>query len=220
MLRVRSRGRWSARSTTWSVGCQLSGSSSSCSSIPACPWCGCCAPYTTRMGWRLRCKTQWPRPTSTCCGMRSRCDDAAAARGVLVVDRPVWPVRAAGGERATGVAGGGPRGGGAGWWAANGLRVWQQLAGEGVELVIEDDGSDPARLADRFLSVASRCDLLLGPYSTQLTRAAAETMAGLESMLWNQGGAGDDVQALCPGRMVSVLAPTSRYALPFVRTRA
>src|SRR4051812_17006157 len=104
--------------------------------------------------------------------------------------------------------------------AANGLRVWQQLAGEGVELVIEDDGSDPARLADRFPSVASRCDLLLGPYSTQLTRAAAETMAGLESMLWNQGGAGDDVQALCPGRMVSVLAPTSRYALPFVRTRA
>src|SRR3954454_21742712 len=104
--------------------------------------------------------------------------------------------------------------------AANGLRVWQQLAGEGVELVIEDDGSDPDQLAERFPAVASRCDLLLGPYSTQLTRAAAEAMADIDGVLWNQGGAGDDVQALCPGRMVSVLAPTSRYALPFVRTRA
>src|SRR3954467_6472583 len=104
--------------------------------------------------------------------------------------------------------------------AANGLRVWQQLAGEDVELVIEDDGSDPQQLADRFPSVASRCDLLLGPYSTQLTRAAAEAMAEIDGVVWNQGGAGDDVQALCPGRMVSVLAPTSRYALPFVRTRA
>src|SRR4051794_4230266 len=103
--------------------------------------------------------------------------------------------------------------------AANGLRVWQQLAGEDVELVIEDDGSDPQQLADRFPSVASRCDLLLGPYSTQLTRAAAEAMAEIDGVVWNQGGAGDDVQALCPGRMVSVLAPTSRYAVPFVRTR-
>src|SRR3954469_16817733 len=45
-------------------------------------------------------------------------------------------------------------------------------------------------------------------------------MAEIDGVVWNQGGAGDDVQALCPGRMVSVLAPTSRYALPFVRTRA
>src|SRR4051795_2474753 len=103
--------------------------------------------------------------------------------------------------------------------AANGLRVCQRLAGEDVELVIEDDGSDPEQLADRFPSVASRCDLLLGPYSTQLTRAAAEAMAEIDGVLWNHGGAGDDVQALCPGRMVSVLAPTSRYAVPFVRAR-
>jgi ABC-type branched-subunit amino acid transport system substrate-binding protein len=104
--------------------------------------------------------------------------------------------------------------------AANGLRVWQRLAGEGIELVIEDDGSDPEQLAARFPGISSACDLLVGPYSTQLTRAAAEAMVGIDGVLWNQGGAGDDVQALCPGRMVSVLAPTSRYALPFVRTRA
>ena len=29
--------------------------------------------------------------------------------------------------------------------AAHGLRVWQRLAGDGVELEIEDDGSEPER---------------------------------------------------------------------------
>src|SRR4051794_2493348 len=104
--------------------------------------------------------------------------------------------------------------------AATGLRVWQKLAGGDARLEIEDDGSDPEQFAERFPRVASRNDLVLGPYSTQLTRAAAEAMAEIDRLLWNQGGAGDDVQALCPGRRVSVLAPTSRYALPFVRTRA
>ena len=42
-------------------------------------------------------------------------------------------------------------------------------------------------------------------------------MAEIDALLWNQGGAGDDVQRSCPGRIVSVLAPTTRYAVPFVR---
>jgi ABC-type branched-subunit amino acid transport system substrate-binding protein len=104
--------------------------------------------------------------------------------------------------------------------AANGLRAWQRLAGGDVELAVEDDGSDPEQFAARFPRVAGRCDLLLGPYSTQLMREAAQAMAEIDRVLWNQGGSGDDVQALAPGRVVSVLAPTSRYALPFVRTRA
>jgi ABC-type branched-subunit amino acid transport system substrate-binding protein len=103
---------------------------------------------------------------------------------------------------------------------AHGLRVWQQLAGDGVDLAIEDDGSDPEAFAVRFRRVASRCDVLLGPYSTQLMREAGEAMPEIDRLLWNQGGSGDDVQALCPGRIVSVLAPTTRYAVPFVRGRA
>ena len=103
--------------------------------------------------------------------------------------------------------------------AANGLRAWQRLAGE-IELEVEDDGSDPELFAARFPRVARRCDLLLGPYSTQLMREAAGAMADIDGVLWNQGGSGDDVQALCPGRVVSVLAPTCRYAVPFVRTQA
>ncbi len=104
--------------------------------------------------------------------------------------------------------------------AAHGLMAWQRLAGTDVEFEIEDDGSDPEQFTDRFGRVASRCDLLLGPYSTQLMRAAGQAMTEIDAVLWNQGGSGDDVQALCPGRIVSVLAPTSRYAVPFVESRA
>ncbi len=104
--------------------------------------------------------------------------------------------------------------------AAHGLMAWQRLSGAEVEFEIEDDGSDPEQFAARFGRVATHSDLLLGPYSTQLMRTAGEAMDEIDGVLWNQGGSGDDVQALCPGRIVSVLAPTSRYALPFVRTRA
>jgi ABC-type branched-subunit amino acid transport system substrate-binding protein len=104
--------------------------------------------------------------------------------------------------------------------AAHGLRAWQRLTGADVGLELEDDASDPELFAARFPRVASHCDLLLGPYSTQLMRAAAEAMSEIDGVLWNQGGSGDDVQALCPGQIVSVLAPTSRYAVPFARTRA
>jgi branched-chain amino acid transport system substrate-binding protein len=104
--------------------------------------------------------------------------------------------------------------------AANGLLAWKQLAGDSVEVEIEDDASDPATLAAIFPRVANRADLLLGPYSTQLMRVAGELAPGLDALLWNQGGSGDDVQAMRPGWVVSALAPTSRYAVPFVETLA
>ncbi len=103
--------------------------------------------------------------------------------------------------------------------AANGLRVWQQIAGGDTGLAIADDGSDPEAFAARLRLMASRCDVLLGPYSTQLLRAGAGAMPGIDRLLWNHGGAGDDVQVLCPGRIVSVPAPATRYATPFVRDR-
>jgi ABC-type branched-subunit amino acid transport system substrate-binding protein len=104
--------------------------------------------------------------------------------------------------------------------AANGLAAWRRLAGGDVDLELEDDASDLEQFAARFQQVAARCDLVLGPYSTQLMRQAAEAMSEIGGVLWNHGGSGDDVQALCPGRVVSVPTPTSRYALPFVRRQA
>ncbi len=104
--------------------------------------------------------------------------------------------------------------------AANGLKTWRALCGRDVHLSVEDDGSDPARVGDAIRRAAGSCDLLLGPYSTQLMREAGRAMADVDGLLWNHGGSGDDVQALCPGRIVSVLAPTSRYGQPFVRMLA
>ena len=100
--------------------------------------------------------------------------------------------------------------------AAHALEVWRDLDRD-AEVVVEDDGSDPVQLTNRLGGIAHRCDLLLGPYSSQLTRAAARLTAGLDRVLWNHGGSADDVQGAGAGLMVSVPAPASRYALPFVR---
>jgi ABC-type branched-subunit amino acid transport system substrate-binding protein len=104
--------------------------------------------------------------------------------------------------------------------AADGLKAWRSLTGDDVEVRVEDDCSDPERIAPGLRQLATECDLLLGPYSTQLMREAGRVIVELDGLLWNHGGSGDDVQAACPGRIVSVLAPTSRYAAPFVRARA
>lgn len=104
--------------------------------------------------------------------------------------------------------------------AANGLKALQALAAQGLDLTVEDDGSDPSRVGEAIRRVAASSEILLGPYSTQLMREAGHAMGDVDALLWNHGGSGDDVQALCPGRIVSVLAPTSRYAHPFIRTRA
>lgn len=104
--------------------------------------------------------------------------------------------------------------------AAAGLQAWQVLDGD-TELVVADDGSDPARVEPCLRAVAGRCDLLLGPYSTQLMRVASRVASrvapDLEYLVWNHGGSGDDVAAAAAGHVVSVLSPASRYAEPFLR---
>jgi ABC-type branched-subunit amino acid transport system substrate-binding protein len=86
-----------------------------------------------------------------------------------------------------------------------------------VDLVIEDDESSADVLETRLSRVAERCDLLLGPYSTQLMKTAGRLAEGNGWLLWNQGGSGDDVETSHSGYVVSVLAPTSRYSEPFLR---
>jgi ABC-type branched-subunit amino acid transport system substrate-binding protein len=99
--------------------------------------------------------------------------------------------------------------------AACALRVWASLDGE-AEVHIEDDASDVRRLQALLPSVAAHSDLLLGPYSTVLMRAAGDMAAKAGWLVWNHGGSGDDVETAHPGYVVSVLTPTSRYAEPFL----
>ncbi|GAA2442932.1 amino acid ABC transporter substrate-binding protein [Actinomadura vinacea] len=99
--------------------------------------------------------------------------------------------------------------------ARAGLEVWNGFE-PAVDLFIEDDQSDPRGFGAVFRRLASKCDILLGPYSTQLMRRAGDAAAELDRLVWNHGGAGDDVQAAHPGHVVSVLTPTSRYAERFL----
>ncbi|MGH3441655.1 MAG: ABC transporter substrate-binding protein, partial [Nitriliruptorales bacterium] len=56
-------------------------------------------------------------------------------------------------------------------------------------------------------------DILLGPYGSGLVRRVAATVCGAHRLLWNHGGAADDLAH--PG-VVSVPAPASTYLVPLV----
>jgi hypothetical protein len=72
------------------------------------------------------------------------------------------------------------------------------------------------RLQTILPDVATHSDVLLGPYSTVLSRAAGDMAAEAGWLVWNHGGSGDDVETAHPGHVVSVLTPASRYAEPFL----
>ena len=100
--------------------------------------------------------------------------------------------------------------------AAQGLEAWRSVGGA-ADVIVEDDASDRRQLAMILPVMTARCDLLLSPYSTVLMRAAGTIAADRDWLLWNHGGSGDDVQTACPGHVISVLTPASRYAEPFLR---
>jgi len=99
--------------------------------------------------------------------------------------------------------------------AARALQAWASLDG-GAQVLIEDDASDVSQLRATLPRVAAATDLLLGPYSTLLMRAAGDLAAEAGWIVWNHGGSGDDVETAHPGYVISVLTPTKRYAEPFL----
>ena len=100
--------------------------------------------------------------------------------------------------------------------AALALEAWSSLDGA-ADILVEDDRGDRRALEAVLPGMAARCDLLLGPYSTQLMRVAGRMAAESGWLVWNHGGSGDDVEGTHPGHVVSVLTPTSRYAEPFLQ---
>ncbi len=100
--------------------------------------------------------------------------------------------------------------------AARALNVWRELDGH-VDLVIEDDQSDPHVLRRILRHVADASDVLLSPYSTQLVRAAASMASAEGWLLWNHGGSGDDVENSHAGHLVSLLTPASSYPEQFIQ---
>ncbi len=100
-----------------------------------------------------------------------------------------------------------------------------------VELDYHDDCSrrDRAREIYRSLCFDRRADIIFGPYSTALTRVAADVADEAGMLLINHGGAGDDLyhgnrpEGHVSDRrrmIVGVLSPASSYMTGFVRLLA
>lgn len=90
------------------------------------------------------------------------------------------------------------------------LDTGQQLP---VELCQYDDESRPAaaeRLSRRLIQ-EDEVDILLGPYSSRLTLAAAPVADAHETVLWNHSGATDALYEEGFQWLVSILAPANSY---------
>jgi branched-chain amino acid transport system substrate-binding protein len=96
--------------------------------------------------------------------------------------------------------------------ASGGLKVHGAGARAPVRLVYYDDASSPARAAvnaERLLD-ADAVEVLIGPYASDLTRAVLPVAGRRGRVLWNHGGASDDIH-MGGGRAVGILTPVSRY---------
>jgi len=82
-----------------------------------------------------------------------------------------------------------------------------------VHLLHYDDESvaQIARALTERLVVEDQVDLLLGPYSSVLTLEAAKVAEKYHKVLWNHGGASDQVHARGLGWIVGILTPASQY---------
>jgi len=110
--------------------------------------------------------------------------------------------------------------------ALAGLQAWVRDANlqapDSFSIVFYDDASERSIVekVTRRLIVDDDVDILIGPYSSVLTSAAASMAEGHRKLLWNQGGASDDVYRRGNPWVVGVLTPASRYLaglLPLVR---
>ncbi|HZP44319.1 MAG TPA: ABC transporter substrate-binding protein [Candidatus Binataceae bacterium] len=112
------------------------------------------------------------------------------------------------------------------------LRLWAQevnanggirVADGARRVILEcfDDESRVERVREiyRELCFGRRADLLLGPYSSSLTRAAATIAEQAQRPLLNHGGAADRVQD-GSAMTISVLSPASDYLVRFIELLA
>lgn len=88
-----------------------------------------------------------------------------------------------------------------------------------VELVYFDDESsvEICRLNTRRLIEKNKTDILLGPYSSSLSLASAETAEERGVTLWNHGGSTDEMEDRGFTCLVNAITPASRYAEGIIR---
>jgi len=82
-----------------------------------------------------------------------------------------------------------------------------------LELIVEDDGSSISRVREKVAGLITqhRVDVLLGPYGSGLTLAAAHTAEHYKHVLWNHSGSADYIFARGLRWQVGLLSPASTY---------
>jgi branched-chain amino acid transport system substrate-binding protein len=82
-----------------------------------------------------------------------------------------------------------------------------------VSLVIEDDESDESKIRSLVekLIRQDHIDLLIGPYGSGLTLAAAEMADAFQYVLWNHSGSSDEIFECNLSSVVGILTPASLY---------
>ena len=111
--------------------------------------------------------------------------------------------------------------------ALAGLQSWardaNQDSSDAFRIIHYNDFSNKSMVAEvtRKLIEDDRVDVLIGPYSSVLTSSSAAVAEAHGKLLWNQGGASDNVYCEGYSWIVGVLAPASRYLvglLPLIRS--
>jgi branched-chain amino acid transport system substrate-binding protein len=106
--------------------------------------------------------------------------------------------------------------------AEDGGRV--RIGGHDYELELDcrDDASDAARCAEIYseLCTSDAPQIILGPYSSALARAAAPIAEHAHRVFINQGGTSDDLYEHGRAMTVGIASCASEYLTPFVRLLA
>src|SRR5262245_48529694 len=82
-----------------------------------------------------------------------------------------------------------------------------------VSLLVEDDESDETKIRGLVEKLVQQdhVDILVGPYGSGLTLAAAEVADSLGYTLWNHSGSSDEIFECNLSSVVGILSPASLY---------
>ncbi|MEM8564275.1 MAG: amino acid ABC transporter substrate-binding protein, partial [Pseudomonadota bacterium] len=101
-----------------------------------------------------------------------------------------------------------------------GIQMWVRdinsrgaLLGRPVELVFYDDGSDAARSAELYqkLITEDEVDVLLGPYSSDITMAASQVAEKYNTPMLTLGASAEEIWERGYDNIVGLDTPSSRY---------
>ncbi|MGH9231325.1 MAG: ABC transporter substrate-binding protein [Acidimicrobiales bacterium] len=93
-----------------------------------------------------------------------------------------------------------------------GLELW--ASDHRVQLVVVDDEGSATRAVAAYQDLLDQgVEILLGPYGSGIVRRVAPVVCETGRVLWNHGGAADDLAT--PG-LATVVAPASTYLRPLV----